>query len=115
MVQYKQLTRTERAIIGNGCGPRLFFIPSIKTAFRPDCDAHDFRYSRGGLPWLKIWADLVFWVELFRTAFYTGWKFPFYIFLAFSFGFWVLLYGWPFFRYSIKTRSKEEIIDYWLR
>ena len=61
---YKDLSKTQRLVYGNGCGPSFFCIDKIIPEFEWNlaCREHDFYYDCGGTSDDRDWAD-----QNFRT------------------------------------------------
>lgn len=93
-----------RSKVANGCGPKIIGRVKINFPMTESCVIHDYNYARRGWPWHKLWADLVFLKDMLLEV-------PLWFPVSFTFFFWVLLYGWFLFRYSLKRKSYIEIIQ----
>jgi len=66
---YKDLTKDQRAIYGNGCGPGLANLDKIIPEFRWQhaCRRHDFNYDRGGTEEDRRESDNQFKVQMLNS------------------------------------------------
>jgi hypothetical protein len=110
-VSWNDLTPTEQANYGNGCGLTLRFLNVPDFMFRASCRQHDFNYARGGGLWYKVKADVNFWSAMLddventknplfwtfvSTVYFIGVTFNPIAYIAFKYG---------------RFRTKEEILQ----
>ena len=68
MIRYRDLTKEQKSLICNGCGPKARFIPVPEFFCHASCDHHDFNYWLGCTWQDRRKADLQFYKEMRRDA-----------------------------------------------
>ena len=107
MIRYRDLTKMQKAIICNGCGPKGGWVPVPDFLFHANCDHHDFNYWLGCTIADRQKADHQFLVEMLKDAgddqsLQT---------VAFTFWMAVRLFGWTCFHYAVEERDEKDLAE----
>lgn len=114
--RWKDLSRSERAAIANGCGPKGGWLKAPDWFFEACCDHHDFRYWRGCTAKHRKEADEQFYAAMLRDVNRLGsrWMRPWMRFVAWGYYRAVRYCGAPHFFYGARQRTRFDLAD-WLR
>ena len=109
-VHWSDFTPEEQAEFGDGCGSLARGLKVPDFIFEASCKQHDAYYYRGGWPWHKVEADVLFYWHMLKDATRYPWlECLIYTCLATIYFLAVSVISWPFFTFG-RWRTKEEIM-----
>ena len=113
-IKWRDLTSTEQAEFGNGCGTVETFCLVPEFIFEASCRQHDFYYIRGGYILDKIIADWQFYMAMLndasrQTSCLSKW---FFRSMATVYFVIVSIAGLPYFSWGAEFENKRELLLY---